>query len=368
MAVSAVAIVLCVVILFAWSSDRQRKELLWLAALLATRAFEMLWQFTLTNLESHPWSLPSSRLIASALPAALLAEFLMAALQARAPLWVRVFIWLPSIVLLGFAGQDQLFQGLAMPMAIPVLVVLFWPWRRSETDLRPAYELVFYRVICGGILLNLLIANFGLLPLLGMARNGGGTIRTWDVTWPIYPVSLVLFSLGTMLVLLRRMVLDRQEKQRLAGELEAASVVQRLMLSSQEERAPGLSIDAVYRPALEVGGDFYYVTEDGDARVLVTGDVSGKGLKAALLVALVIGALRETREREAGAVLGTLNRVLSGQMDGGFVTAVVARFEGNRATIASAGHPAAWKNGVEAPVDAGLPSGWSRKTSGSIRR
>jgi serine phosphatase RsbU (regulator of sigma subunit) len=160
-----------------------------------------------------------------------------------------------------------------------------------------------------------------------------------------------------MMVLLRRMVLDRQEKQRLAGELEAASVVQRLMLASHDEHSAGLSIEAVYRPALEVGGDFYYVMSDGDVRVLVTGDVSGKGLRAAMLVALLIGALRETRSRGAGAVLEALNRVVSGQTDGGFVTAAVARLEGGCATIASAGNPAPYLNGVEVELMAGPPLG-----------
>jgi phosphoserine phosphatase RsbU/P len=166
-----------------------------------------------------------------------------------------------------------------------------------------------------------------------------------------------------MMVLLRRLVLDRQEKQRLAGEFEAARVVQQLMLSSRDEPTANYTVEAVYRPAQEVGGDFYYLLRDGDALVMVTGDVSGKGLKAAMLVALLIGALRETSQRFASGVLSALNAVAMGQTYGGFATCVCARFDTNgTVTLASAGHLQPYLKGRELVFDSGLPLGISEET------
>jgi hypothetical protein len=96
--------VLSVVILFAWFSDRSRSELLWLAALLACSAVEMLNQFVLTRLDSRPWdSVIPEGLVALALPTTLLAEFLLAALWVRPHVFLRLLIWFPSALsLVGF--------------------------------------------------------------------------------------------------------------------------------------------------------------------------------------------------------------------------------------------------------------------------
>ena len=78
---------------------------------------------------------------------------------------------------------------------------------------------------------------------------------------------------------------------------------------------------AVYEPAQEVGGDFYWTRVEPDGSLLVAvGDVSGKGLKAAMLVSAAVGALRNERSSEPGAVLAALNGSLEGHTGGGFVT------------------------------------------------
>jgi|GEM_PF-6428600 len=67
-------------------------------------------------------------------------------------------------------------------------------------------------------------------------------------------------------------------------------------------------VEAAYLPAQEVGGDFYQAIalEDGDL-LIVTGDVSGKGLKAAMIVSMVVGALRMIPDRRPGEGLAALN-------------------------------------------------------------
>jgi serine phosphatase RsbU (regulator of sigma subunit) len=121
----------------------------------------------------------------------------------------------------------------------------------------------------------------------------------------------------------------------------------------------GFVIDAVYRPAQEVGGDFYRteVLEDGSLLVVV-GDVSGKGLDAALLVAAVLGGLAIEKERGPARLLEDLNKAVTGRTGGGFITACCARFYPNgRVVIANAGHISPCIDGRELELAAGLPLG-----------
>jgi len=110
-----------------------------------------------------------------------------------------------------------------------------------------------------------------------------------------------------------------------------------------------------------VGGDFFQVIPVKSGRTLVVlGDVSGKGLSAAMIVSMVVGMLRTITgfTEEPAEILGELNRRLFGRTHGGFATCLVARIErGGNLMIASAGHLAPYKNGVEVPVAGSWPLG-----------
>ena len=91
--------------------------------------------------------------------------------------------------------------------------------------------------------------------------------------------------------------------------------------------------------------------------LVVVGDVSGKGLKAAMTVSAVMGALPGCASRRPAAVLAHLNQALFGQVDG-FATCCAALIEKDgRMTLANAGNPAPYLNGEEMAVEAGLPLG-----------
>jgi serine phosphatase RsbU (regulator of sigma subunit) len=127
---------------------------------------------------------------------------------------------------------------------------------------------------------------------------------------------------------------------------------------------PGFQIQSAYLPAKQVGGDFFRVLPEADGGVLVVvGDVSGKGLKAAMTVSAIMGALRGCDTRGPGRVLEYLNRVLYGQVSG-FVTCCVAHItsEGTM-TIANAGNPAPYRNGEEMAVEPGLPLGLAAEST-----
>ena len=192
----------------------------------------------------------------------------------------------------------------------------------------------------------------GIRLFLGAWNIGGFHIRAFDSTFAVLGIVLVI-------LLMRRLIEDRREKQRLASELEAARVVQQLMLPASGTATAGFTLDAVYEPAAEVGGDFHWSRTAADGSLIaVVGDVSGKGLKAAMLVSVVIGILRTVKESSPAAILKALNDGLTGHTGGGFVTCCCARFDASGpVTIANAGHPSPYCDGREVEVEAGLPLG-----------
>jgi sigma-B regulation protein RsbU (phosphoserine phosphatase) len=91
---------------------------------------------------------------------------------------------------------------------------------------------------------------------------------------------------------------------------------------------------------------------------VVVGDVSGKGLDAAMLVAVVIGALGRDDPREPAAVLSRLNGRLTGKTHGGFVTCCCALFRADGTVeIANAGHIPPYLDGREVVIEPGPPLG-----------
>jgi sigma-B regulation protein RsbU (phosphoserine phosphatase) len=90
------------------------------------------------------------------------------------------------------------------------------------------------------------------------------------------------------------------EKERLERELELARGVQEGILPDEFPCLPGLTCAAHYRPARQVGGDFYDVIPLGPARVgLVMADVSDKGMAAALYMALTRSLIRAEAKRSS---------------------------------------------------------------------
>jgi serine phosphatase RsbU (regulator of sigma subunit) len=134
-----------------------------------------------------------------------------------------------------------------------------------------------------------------------------------------------------------------RELRRMRSDLAMARKIQRRLLPELPQHIGGLKVAAEYRPAFEVGGDFYDLvpTRDGDV-VAVMGDVSGKGVAAALIMAHVTAEFRRAVETQEtpGKLLAELNRALVGVGDDTFVTTVCLRFDATRRqlAIANAGH------------------------------
>jgi hypothetical protein len=106
------------------------------------------------------------------------------------------------------------------------------------------------------------------------------------------------------------MVESYERLRREARELSAARVIQQQLLPRELPSLPGWRMAAYYRPAREVGGDFYDLLELPDGQlVLVTGDATDKGIPAALVMATTHSILRGEAPRlvSPGAVLEQAN-------------------------------------------------------------
>jgi hypothetical protein len=159
----------------------------------------------------------------------------------------------------------------------------------------------------------------------------------------------------------RRYVASQMEKATLESEMAAAREVQRVMVPDALPAVSGYSIESVYRPAAEVGGDFFQVIPLKSGRTLVViGDVSGKGLRAAMIVSLIVGMLRAACDftEEPAEILAELNRRLFGRTQGAFATCLAVRLEDQGAlTLANAGHLPPYLNGMEFPFAGSVPLG-----------
>lgn len=135
------------------------------------------------------------------------------------------------------------------------------------------------------------------------------------------------------------------ERERLRRELEIAAEIQTRLLPSELPSVPGLDVAARSRPATEVGGDFYdFIPHPQGALAVVVGDVTGKGVPAALFVTVAHNILHRVIPRVSGpqAVLEQLNAGLYDELTEAsmFITLLVAYYHPDRRqlVVANAGH------------------------------
>ncbi|MGA8041799.1 MAG: PP2C family protein-serine/threonine phosphatase [Terracidiphilus sp.] len=178
-----------------------------------------------------------------------------------------------------------------------------------------------------------------------------------------FDLTFTLFGICLAAVLAQRAWAEWRTRDALQAEFEAAHELQQRLVPPALN-LPGFHAASAYLPARQVGGDFFYLRSEDDGGVLVVlGDVSGKGLPAAMTVHAVMGALRTMPALPPVRILESLNRGLVGQLQGGFVTCCVARIgRDGAATLASAAHLPPYLDGREVEVEYGLPLGLTLDT------
>ncbi|HMC26727.1 MAG TPA: SpoIIE family protein phosphatase, partial [Verrucomicrobiae bacterium] len=100
-------------------------------------------------------------------------------------------------------------------------------------------------------------------------------------------------SFNLMTESIEKLILEQKEKQRLENEITIAQEVQSQLFPRRISQLPSLEVHGFCRPARSVSGDYYdFLPLGSDRLVLAVGDVSGKGISAALLMATIHSAVR----------------------------------------------------------------------------
>ncbi len=296
-------------------------------------------------------------------------EFLIAFLSLRARWYIKILRFIAPVLLA--VGPLLLFVGhstaIGILLAVAGLLSLIWVigWT-IFVFLTLIIATVKRNFEAGLLLIPLMLSLIGLVePALtaGMSDLGGRpyhsplTVLAGPV--PIHFASIADFAgiLVIILIIFVRFLRIQRDQQRVSSELEAARSVQELMIPHELLKTPGFEVDSVYNPATEVGGDFFHVQPTSDGGLLVViGDVAGHGLKAAMNVSMLMGAMRRIPERSPAKILESLNRVLSGSES--FTTCQAAFFSANgEVTLANAGHLPPYLNSQEVNIPGGLPLG-----------
>jgi serine phosphatase RsbU (regulator of sigma subunit) len=170
----------------------------------------------------------------------------------------------------------------------------------------------------------------------------------------------VLLVAALFVLLLRRLLFSVRAQRLLALDVKQAQEIQQVIVPQAMTSYPGLTIQSEYRPAREVGGDFFQIIPHSTDKslLIVAGDVTGKGLSAGMLVALLVGAIRTAAQYDPGplAVLNTLNLRLMGR--GSAATCLALRIAADGAvTLANAGHLPPYLNAEPLAMEGALPLG-----------
>jgi sigma-B regulation protein RsbU (phosphoserine phosphatase) len=171
----------------------------------------------------------------------------------------------------------------------------------------------------------------------------------------------LIFLAALLAFLIRRFTQARQGEERYATQLEAARQIQQVLVPEAIAAVPGFAIDCVYHPAEEVGGDFFQILPIAEGGLLIVmGDVAGKGLPAAMMVSVLVGAIRTeaSHTSDPATILASLNERMFGRSQGGFTTCLCLRLTpSGLLTASSAGHLSPYRNGEELTLPPAFPLG-----------
>jgi hypothetical protein len=268
--------------------------------------------------------------------------------------WISVWLWI------------ELGIGLTLPLVAWTVELLI---RRAVQGLPDA------RLLCVPVLLQEAVAFT--VRMLNLTQRGAGLhlpvewfgwvylTSTWPFPFSLQDVADAAFLVGMLAILVRRFGRTSRHEDELEREREAARSVQQLLITESIANYSGLVVHSVYRPAGQVGGDFFQIlpVEQGAAAgsvLVVIGDVSGKGLPAAMTVSLVVGTLSTLAQYVAdpGELLVALNKAILRRSLGGFTTCLILRADaGGELVMASAGHLPPYLDGREIAMENGFPLG-----------
>lgn len=236
------------------------------------------------------------------------------------------------------------------------------------------------KLLLGMVLL--LVANRGILKnrtegWLALPAVVLVTVAQYQYALQIFQTPIVFFigsftvsisELATVLslaiitvLLLRRFLQSQRMREQWRLEIEQARQVQQLLIPEKLPAIPGFALESEYRPAQQVGGDFFQILPEADGSVVaVIGDVSGKGLRAAMLVSMIVGTIRTLAgfTKDPEEILRGLNDRLCGRISHQFATCMALHIAPDGKTVlANAGHLPPFLNGREVTLTGSVPLG-----------
>ncbi len=253
-------------------------------------------------------------------------------------------------------------------LSIVIPVVLMIHWRRGNREA----GILLIPVILFSFYIYAVVAFQSLFQFPAWRQTALRGINLID-RLPAGPFSIslhsctgILSTLSLAIIMLRRSATMSRRQAQLDAEMEAAREVQRVLVPEHRGSVTGFEVETEYEPAQQVGGDFFQFIPTADGGLLiVVGDVAGKGLPAAMLVSVLVGAISGLSEYTAdpAEMLAELNERLVGRSGGGFSTALAAHFTASgRVTIANAGHLSPYLDGKEVELPGALPLGVANST------
>jgi steroid delta-isomerase-like uncharacterized protein len=205
----------------------------------------------------------------------------------------------------------------------------------------------------------------------GWTRNSGISLTEAD------PSSPMIWEVLTRNLTWRFRIAEARERERIEPVLQVARRIQQALLPKTVPALDGWEVAAYYKPAREVGGDFYDFFELEDDRVgFVVGDATGKGMPAALVMATTRGMLRAVAQPldSPGEVLQRVNDALYPDIPpNAFVTCPYAILDPESGCLryANAGHDLPYRRhggGAEELRARGMPLGLSQRWATRRRR
>ena len=279
--------------------------------------------------------------------------------------------WLPKLIagmmllhmLANALGEDFFFTAVPHPvgvafhfvsLGIRLLFLLLLVWIAIEGIRQQSWE--------GWLALPVVV-----LAGIAQYQNDLAVLHLRTVWFPfgsqfsLATVANFLLLAAIAALLLRRALHSVRRQREMALDVMQAQEIQQVLIPMALPQIPGFTIESEYRPAREVGGDFFQIVphaSDGSV-LLVTGDVTGHGLQAGMLVALIVGAIRAeaAHSHDPLLMLESLNQRLLGR-GAAHATALALRIAPDGAcTLANAGHLPPYRNGKEIDMPGALPLG-----------
>ena len=200
----------------------------------------------------------------------------------------------------------------SLGLGLPVVAIYTWRRTRNFDAL-----LIAIPILARGLVFYLYIGYdvFSILRYGAVRQLPNPPLGRFGVSWS--EITDFVFMLALLFFLILRTVRLARARAVLAAEIAAAQSVQQLLLARSTHPTPGFLVETAYHPASEVGGDFFLISTDPAATpdhpgalLIIVGDVSGKGLSAAMRVAMILGVLRRETSREPATILANLNHAL----------------------------------------------------------